>query len=335
MAKKGLLLINLGSPDDPSTKSVARYLRQFLNDPYVIDIPAWLRFLLVNVVIAPTRSPKSAHAYQQIWTENGSPLVHTTRLFARKLWEVMGSEWNVRWAMRYGQPSIEQALKDFPPASDIFVVPLYPQYAQSSTQTAVDEVLKHKSPHHNIRVLRDFYDQPEFIEAQARKIEAAAQEFKPDHILLSYHGLPEHHLTKLHPTHCLKDECCHAVSDRNRNCYRAQAFATTRALTERLKIDRKNISLSFQSRLGRRPWIQPYTDIVVDELAAKGVKRLLVSCPSFVADCLETLEEVQIRLAEQFAEKGGELRMVPALNDDDYWVQAFQKMVLRNALSNN
>lgn len=329
MRRKGLLLINLGSPENPSPKAVGRYLRQFLSDPYVIDLPVWARFSLVNLLIVPFRAHKSAEAYQKIWTEKGSPLVQTTKSFSEKVATAMGAEWDVRWAMRYGQPSIKKTLADWH-VDELYVVPLYPQYAQSSTQTAIDEV--HAAAKHigKIKILKDFFHQPEFIEAQAKRIQHSVEKFNPDHVLLSFHGLPEHHLTKLHEPHCLKhNSCCEEVTEANRFCYRAQSVATAKALKKSLSLDEKKISYAFQSRLGRRPWIKPYTDVWVNELFAQGSKRILVSCPSFVADCLETLEEIELRLKDQFQALGGDLQLVPALNDDDEWVSAFKRMILR------
>jgi ferrochelatase len=324
------LLINLGSPRAPEKDDVARYLNEFLMDPYVVDIPAWLRWPLVHALITPRRAEPSAAAYRKIWTEQGSPLVLHTRAFAESVRSAVGSNWEVRWGMRYGEPSVAAAVKDWA-IDELYVVPLYPQYAESSTRTAIEHV-RHLVPASlPVRGLADFHAEPEFITAQAEQIESRVREFHPDHLLLSYHGLPEHHMIKLHPTHCLQNaDCCNRVDARNRFCYRAQAMGTSRALRNRLSLAPERISVSFQSRLGRRPWIKPYTDVVVGELAAGGVRRLLVSCPSFVADCLETLEEIQIRLRAQFLKAGGEdLALVPALNAEPAWVQSFVRMIAR------
>ena len=324
--RKGILLINLGSPDSTSPKDVRRYLNQFLMDPYVIDIPTWLRHILVKAIITPRRSYKSAAAYEVIWTEEGSPLVTHTRNFARKFKELVQTEADVRWAMRYGKPSVEDVVKDWD-VDQVLVVPMYPQYAESSTRTAIDEAKKFIKP--PMMVHQDFFAHPAYIEAQARQIQKHLSDFKPDHLLLSYHGLPEHHLSKLHPEHCFQSKsCCDQVTEANRNCYRAQCFATSRGLMANLNFPREKISVSFQSRLGRKPWIKPYTDLVVPELVQRGVRRLSVACPSFVSDCLETLEEIQVRLKEQFIECGGEdLKLIPALNDSDDWVRAFREVI--------
>jgi protoporphyrin/coproporphyrin ferrochelatase len=326
MAKRGLLLINLGSPAKPEPKEVRAYLNEFLMDPYVIDIPAPLRWVLVRAIIAPTRAPKSAEAYKKIWRANGSPLVHYTREFAAKVARELGSDWEVRWAMRYGSPSIQDTAKNWS-VDEIVTIPLYPQYAESSTRTAIETARKVMPA--KTKYLRDFHAQPAFIESQAQVIQTELERFKPDHLLLSFHGLPEHHVTKIHPDHCLKSpSCCDELTERNALCYRAQTMATVRALKLKLSFPSEKISVSFQSRLGRRPWIKPYTDIVVDDLAKSGVRRLAVSCPSFIADCLETLEEIQMRLKEQFIAAGGQdLVLIPAVNDSDDWVRRFALMV--------
>lgn len=331
MAKRGLLLLNLGSPEAPTPDAVGVYLRQFLNDPFVIDIPSWLRWILVNWIIVPRRKHSSSEAYQSIWTAKGSPLVQTTKSFAQKVTAQVSSDWEVRWAMRYGQPSIESVLRNWDVA-ELYVVPLYPQYAESSTRTALEEVARNFKG--EFKYLQDFFAEPEFIESELIQIQTQLETFKPDHLLLSFHGLPEHHLSKLHPAHCLKSQsCCEQISDANRLCYRAQCVATARALGEKLALDKQRVHVTFQSRLGNRPWIKPYTDHVVDALAQSGAKRLLVACPAFVTDCLETLEEIQIRLKEQFVSSGGEqLVLVTAPNDEAHWVNNFATMIQRSSL---
>jgi ferrochelatase len=337
MSKKGLLLLNLGSPDAPKTKEVRRYLTQFLTDKYVIDIPFVLRQLLVRLIIAPFRAPKSAEAYEKIWTENGSPLVHFTRTFAQKVAQAMSPEWSVRWAMRYGNPSISDTMANWD-IDELYIVPLYPQYAESSSRTAIDDALAQAKRHGLLaktKILMDFYAEPEFITSEAQIISRYVKQHRPDHVLLSFHGLPEHHLSKMYPTHCgTASDCCAQVRKENRYCYRAQCFRTAAAIGQELGLGVNQISLGFQSRLGRRPWIKPYTDELLTPLIKSGVKRLLVSCPSFVSDCLETLEEIQMRLKEQFIEEGGEdLVLVPALNNDDTWVNNFVRMLSRTDLA--
>ncbi len=331
MSKRRLLLLNLGSPDAPTPEAVKRYLKQFLSDPFVIDIPQPLRYVLVNGLIIPKRKFSSAEAYEKVWTENGSPLVDITRSFAVSVSEELGSTWDVRWAMRYGSPSISSVLGDWND-QELYVVPLYPQYAESSTRTALEEVRRWAKG--SFFYLQDFFSEPEFIQSEVRQIQNSLSAYRPDHLLLSFHGLPEHHLQKLYPKHCtLSPNCSDQVTPENRLCYRAQSFATARAITSGLDYPSANVRIGFQSRLGRRPWIKPYTDVVVEELAKNGARKLLVACPSFVADCLETLEEIQMRLSEQFISAGGEeLRMVPAPNNEIHWVKNFAAMIQRESL---
>jgi len=336
MSAKGLLLINLGSPEAPTSPALRRYLNEFLMDPYVIDLPRVLRAPLVYGLITPFRAPKSAAAFAKIWTPQGSPLQIFTERFCEGVKQELEPEWSVRWAMRYGDPSLRETVKNWN-VRDVYIVPLYPQYAESSTRSALEfavKELRRSNSNQRIFALDDFHGEKEFVQTQAAQISESAAKFNPDWILLSFHGLPEHHMTKLHGTHCLKSEtCCDSLSASNRYCYRAQAFATGRDLRPLINFPEEKISVSFQSRLGRRPWIKPYTDFVVTELAERGVKRLLVSCPSFVADCLETLEEIQMRLREQFLREGGDdLCLVPALNDKPIWKKEFSRMISRTNL---
>lgn len=259
-----------------------------------------------------------------------------TQEFAEKVKTTLGNRYDVRWAARYGRPSIEFHLQNWD-ISELFVVPLYPQFALSSSQTAINkvkEVVRGSGKDIKMFFLRDFFAEPEFVHSQTLQIQEVAKEFKPDHYLLSFHGLPEHHVTKIHPNRCLsRVGCCEKVGKSNRWCYRAQSMATSRALQSALNLSAEKITVAFQSRLGRRPWIRPYTDEVLPKLVEDGVRRLLVSCPSFLADCLETLEEVQIRLREQFIELGGqELKLVPALNAEEFWIDDFCQMLTRHNL---
>lgn len=302
----------------------------------MIDIPAVPRHLLVRGWISPTRAPKSAAAYRKIWRPDGSPLIVFTQQFTDKVRDQLAHRFDVRWAARYGSPSIRYHFKNWD-IDELYIVPLYPQYATSSTLSALEEVraaIKAEGLKLKLHVLRDFYMEPEFISSQSAQIRRHAEEFQPDHYLLSFHGLPLHHVQKLHPGHCqIARGCCEKVTAANRWCYRAQCMATARGLVGALNLSPGKVTVSFQSRLGRRPWIQPYTDEVIEHLVESGTRRLLVSCPSFIADCLETLEEVQMRLREQFIELGGEdLKLVPALNAEDEWVQEFCQMVTRHNL---
>lgn len=334
--KTGLLLINLGTPDGADTASVRRYLREFLSDPRVIDIPAVGRWLLLNLIILPFRPAKSAHAYQKVWMKEGSPLLVHSLALRDRMREEMGDAWQVELGMRYGNPSIASATDALLAAgvNRIVAAPLFPQYASSSTGSAVEELYRSIGRRWNVpsvSVLPPFHAAPGFLETFATIGRRHIASFRPDHVLFSFHGLPERQILKSDDsgTHCLKTESCSEHhSSRNRNCYRAQSYATARALAARLSLPEHGWSVSFQSRLGRSPWIRPHTDVVLPELAARGVKRVLVFCPAFVADCLETLEEIAIRAREQFRGVGGEdLELVPSLNAEPEWVRALAELV--------
>lgn len=338
--KKNLLLVNLGSPEHPSPQAVGTYLREFLNDPFVIDLPQPLRWILVNLLIVPKRKHTSAEAYRSIWTSQGSPLICNSIEFVNRLKE-RRPEWDIRLAMRYGQPSLKRVFENWlnETSEPIEVVPLYPQYAKSSTGTCWDllyELASRNQALDRVRVLQDFYGHPALTGSFARNLAAVRKSFQPDYVLFSFHGLPEHHVTELDLSggHCLKkDHCCHEIQNVNRRCYRAQCVHTARAIAGHLKLSLGEYQIGFQSRLGRRPWIQPYTDVLLRELAEAGKKRLLVCCPSFVADCLETLEEIEVRAKEDFCRFGGEdLKLVPSLNSDSSWVDDFAAMIDDNQL---
>ena len=336
----GVLLINLGSPEAPTAAAVRPYLREFLGDPRVLDIPAPLRWLLLNAVILPVRPAKSAEAYAAVWTEQGSPLLVHSRALTERLAAALGPEYRVALGMRYGNPSIASALDELlrEPVRELIVVPLYPQYASSSTGTALEVVHRELAGRWNVPAVRTvpaFFDQPGYLDAVASEAAPLLRDFAPDHVLFSYHGLPERHIRKSEcaPGHCLAadDTCCATLDARNTFCYRAQSFATTRGLIARLGLDAARTSTAFQSRLGRTPWIKPYTDEALASLAQSGVKRLAVFSPSFVADCLETLEEIAIRGDESFREAGGEaLVLVPALNAAPSWVRVLEGLVRAN-----
>ncbi len=334
-AKTGVLLVNLGTPDAPRSAEVRRYLREFLSDPRVIDIPKAMRFLLVNGVIAPLRAPKSAKAYRKVWTERGSPLLNFSRELRDSVEKRLGGV-PVALAMRYGKPSIAAGLQELRRAGcdHLLVAPLYPQYASSSTGSTLEKVYLEAAKRWNtpyVEVLPAFYADPRFLDAFAAVGQPVLDDLVPDHVMFSFHGLPERHCSKSDEsgTHCFaSDNCCEAIVMANRNCYRAQCFATTRGLRERLNLDEKNSTISFQSRLGRTPWIQPYTDKVLVELAERGIRKLAVFSPAFVADCLETLEEIEIRARQDFCAAGGEeLRLVPSLNASPAWVQGLSEML--------
>lgn len=333
--KKGFLLIQLGTPKSPSTKHVRRYLRQFLSDPLVIDIHPVKRWLLVNLIIAPIRSIFSARKYKKIWTSSGSPLtLHTEELVSR-VRQKISEDYFVDFAMRYGEPSIEQVIKRFldQGIEHIKVLPLYPQYASSTTQSSLNEldrVLKKIERKPLIEILPPFYGQEEFLEAWVKVGKTYVEGMKAQHILFSFHGLPESQIKSLDEfASCLSNQnCCDQITEKNKNCYRAHCFATARGIAQKLELPEENYTVTFQSRLGSVPWIKPYTDEVLEELAIAGVKTILVFSPSFVADCLETLEEIQIGEEKKFLKMGGErLTLVPSLNSNSAWVESVLKMM--------
>ncbi|MCH9684092.1 MAG: ferrochelatase [Deltaproteobacteria bacterium] len=326
----GLLLVNLGTPDAPRAPEVRRYLRQFLNDPRVIDINPVGRWLLLNLIILPFRPAKSAEAYTKIWGERGSPLLMHGQDLRKAVAERMPTL-EVELAMRYGNPDIAAALDRLHDAGcdHIVVLPLYPQYAASSTGSSVELVYREAAQRWNtpfITVVPPFYDDLRFIEAFAQVAQPVLDDLSPDHVLMSFHGLPERHMHKSDPSgaHCLKvDDCCSTIGPHNRNCYRAQCYATAHSLAGRLGIEADAWSVGFQSRLGRTPWIKPYTDEMLPKLVERGVHKLAVMCPAFVADCLETLEEIGMRAEEDFKAAGGkQLVLVPSLNSHPAWVDA-------------
>jgi ferrochelatase len=329
---KALILLNLGTPDAPKTPEVRRYLRQFLMDPYVVDIPWFFRALLVYGVILPTRPAKSAEAYRKVWTQNGSPLLHYLLALTEKVSKLLGSSWITLPAMRYGNPSVESAFRKLAqspePLEEIVVLPLYPQYSLAATESSIAEArqfAKKHTPSVPLKVIGAFYDRPEFLDAFKAEIESTLKNFEYDHLLFSFHGLPERQIKRVDATgsYCLAAEtCCDKVGDANRHCYRAQCFATAHALAKRLGISPERYTVSFQSRLGRTPWIKPYTDILYREFPKRGIKRLAVACPAFVSDCLETLEEIKMRGLEDFRKEGGEdLQLIPSLNASDPWAK--------------
>lgn len=313
-----------------------RYLAEFLSDPRVLDMPAPARWLLLHAVILPFRPRRSAQAYQKIWGPEGSPLLVHGRALQEALAKTLGGDFVVELAMRYGEPSIAGALARLV-ASDlarIVALPLFPQYASSSGGSAAQAVLAAAGAMWNVpalQVLGEFHDDPGFLDAWMSVAAPELASFAPDHVLFSYHGLPERQVRKSDPgaKHCLvSTTCCERLGPANRRCYRAQCFATTRALAARLMLRSSEHSTSFQSRLGRTPWIRPFTDEMLPALAGRGVRRLAVLCPSFVADCLETLEEIGLRARDQWVGLGGEdLLLVPSLNAHPVWVDAVARML--------
>ncbi|MDX9975399.1 MAG: ferrochelatase [FCB group bacterium] len=331
----GILLLNTGTTAAPRTKETREYLREFLSDPRVIDIAPWARWLLVNLIILPFRPRKSAEAYAAIWTERGSPLLAIS-LDQREGLKQRFPDAEIEVGMGYGKPSIKEALQKLVDkrVDRIIVAPLFPQYASASSGAVMEAAYRAAAERWNvppISALPAFYDDPGFLDAWATVAVPPLAEFKPDHVLFSYHGLPERQVRKSDPTghHCLATpNCCDTPVPANRNCYRAQCFATTRALVQRLGLAEGAYTVSFQSRLGRDPWLQPATDQVVTELPTRGAKRLAVLCPAFITDCLETLEEIGLRARESFIEAGGEeFRLVPCLNDNPVWLDALANLL--------
>jgi ferrochelatase len=333
----GLLLLNLGTPDAPTTPAVRRYLREFLSDPRVLDMNPLGRALLLHFVILPFRPAKSAHAYRSIWDEaRGSPLLYHSLDLATGVAERLGNAWHVELAMRYGSPSIAAAMVGFQQVGvdRIVVMPLFPQYASSSTGSAIARVMDLARQAWNVpalTVVPAFHADPGFLGAFVAVARPVLEQVRPDHVLFSFHGLPVRQIEKSDPTGatCLRSLDC---SERFANpaCYRAQCVATARALSERLGLT--TYTTCFQSRLGRIPWIEPHTDKEIDRLAREGAKRVAVICPAFVADCLETLEEIGIRARAQFRAAGGEeLVLVPSLNATPAWIDAVVAIAKRHA----
>jgi ferrochelatase len=335
----GLLLINLGTPNEPTPPAVRRYLREFLGDPRVLDINAVGRAALLHLVILPRRPKLSAHAYRAIWhAERGSPLLYHSQDLAAGVAAKLGDGWRVELAMRYGNPSVDDGLSALERAGvdRVVVLPLFPQYASSSTGTAIARVMELAAGRWNVPMLDfipPFYDDPGFLTAFERVAAPVLAEASPDHVLFSYHGLPVRQIVKTDTagTHCFQSEaCCETLA--NPHCYRAQCFATTRELAGRLGLGPDRYTVCFQSRLGRTPWIEPFTDVELDRIAKTGVKRLAVLCPAFVADCLETVEEIGIRARAQWKAAGGEeLVLVPSLNATPAWIDAVSAIAERHA----
>ncbi|WP_299159846.1 ferrochelatase [uncultured Eudoraea sp.] len=324
---KGVLLVNLGSPDGPTAKEVKPYLDEFLMDERVIDVPNWLRNLLVRGIILQTRPKKSAKAYAKIWWEEGSPLVVISERFASKVRQQ--TDIPVALGMRYGSMSIKNALKELKDkgVSEILLVPLYPHYAMSSYETVVVKTMQEQQanyPDMRITTLPAFYKNPDYIKVLSEQILKGLENFEYDHILFSYHGIPERHIRKSDPTkfHCKIDgSCCQINSVAHNTCYRHQCYDTTELVKAELNLDEDKVSTSFQSRLAGDPWLKPYTDFEFERLAKAGIKKLAVITPAFVSDCLETLEEIAMEGKEQFMEAGGEGYIhIPCLNESDSWV---------------
>ena len=323
---KGVLLVNLGSPDSPTPKDVKPYLDEFLMDERVIDVPPLARWMIVNLFILPFRPKQSAEAYESIWTDEGSPLLVTSNRFADALREKVSVP--VYLGMRYGNPSTRSQIEKMKAdgIQEVLIFPLYPHYAMSSYESALvcaTEALKELAPEIDYRVVNPFYNDPGYIDCLVDQ-SAEWLEQECDHILFSFHGVPEKHLIKTDPSHhhCLNGEgCCQREHPAHATCYRHQCFQTVAHFVSKAGIPDDKYSVSFQSRLGKDPWLTPYTDHMLEELPKRGMKRLLVMCPAFVTDCLETLEEISIRGKESFLEAGGtSFAQIPCLNLNPKWI---------------
>ncbi len=324
--KRGFLLMNTGSPDAPTEEAVREYLREFLMDPYVIDLPFPLRYALVHWAILPKRPAESAEAYRAVWTENGSPLIHYCTTLAQGLNAAMDEP--LEACMAYRNPSAAAAVDKLlaQGVDEICLLPMFPHYAMATTggcTALVKKVLKGRA---KLRVAPPFYNMPELIEPLAASLQDVTE-----HILFSYHGLPVRHLKKTDPTgsHCMQaPDCCEKQSPAHQTCYRHQCFETTKRVVEKAGIANDRYTLAFQSRLGRDQWLEPYTDQVLRDLPEKGIKELAVICPAFLCDCLETLEEIEIRGKKTFLEAGGEsFRMIPCLNDSPAAFRCLETLV--------
>lgn len=332
--KKGILLVNLGSPDTPQPKDVKKYLGEFLMDERVIDLPKWARTLLVKGIILNTRPKASAKAYQKIWWEEGSPLIVISERLQEKIQKQV--EQPVALAMRYGSMSIKKGLQELVDkgVEEVLLFPLYPQFAMATTETITvlaEELRKEFFPQLKMESVPAFYNKPDYIEVLSNSIKAHLKGKKYEHLLFSYHGVPERHIRKSDVTrsHCRIDgSCCRTQSAAHEFCYRHQCYEVTRLVGEKLGLEPGTFSTSFQSRLGFDPWLQPYTDRTIERLGKEGIKNMAIVTPAFVSDCLETLEEIAMEGEEIFHEVGGEnFTTIPCLNDDEAFVNLLSNWI--------
>ncbi|MFL1894334.1 ferrochelatase [Aquimarina sp. 2-A2] len=331
---KGVLLVNLGSPDSTDPKDVKKYLGEFLMDPRVIDVPTWARTLLVKGIILNTRPKKSAEAYQKIWWKEGSPLIVLSQRLQEKVSSF--SDVPIGLAMRYGKMNIKDGLQQLNDqgVDEVLIVPLYPQFAMATTETILvlaEELRKEFFPHMRFSDLPPFYNNEAYIKVLAKSIAEQLENLDYEHLLFSYHGVPERHIRKSDVTksHCKIDgSCCQTASAAHQFCYRHQCYETTRLVAEELQLKPDTFSTSFQSRLGFDPWLQPYTDRTIERMGKQGVKKMAIVTPAFVSDCLETLEEIAMEGEEIFHEVGGkEFTTIPCLNDRDDWAQTLSSWI--------
>lgn len=331
---KGVLLVNLGSPDSPEPKDVKKYLGEFLMDERVIDVPLWARTLIVKGIILNTRPKASAAAYKKIWWEDGSPLIVISERLKNKIQNQV--EIPVALAMRYGSMTIKKGLQELVEkgVDEVLLFPLYPQFAMATTETILvlaEEVQQEHFPQLKIESVPAFYNKPEYIEVLSNSIRESLKDKEYEHLLFSYHGVPERHIRKRDVTksHCKIDGiCCVTASKAHQFCYRHQCYEVTRLVAEKLQLKPETFSTSFQSRLGFDSWLQPYTDLTIENLGKQGIKKMAIATPAFVSDCLETLEEIAMEGKEIFKEMGGEtFTTVPCLNDNYEWVTLLSKWI--------
>ncbi|WP_452225556.1 ferrochelatase [Lacinutrix chionoecetis] len=331
---KGVLLVNLGSPDSPEPKDVKKYLGEFLMDERVIDVPLWARTLIVKGIVLNTRPKASAAAYKKIWWEEGSPLIVLSENLKKEVQAHTKSP--IALAMRYGSMTIKKGIQELVDkgCDDIFLIPLYPQFAMATTETILvlaEDIRQKHFPDVKIESLPAFYNNPEYIEVLSNSIQIALKDKDYEHLLFSYHGVPERHIRKSDVTksHCkIDNNCCITPSKAHEFCYRHQCLEVTRLVAEKLNLEEGAFSTSFQSRLGFDPWLLPYTDRTIERLGKKGIKKMAIATPAFVSDCLETLEEIAMEGEEIFHEMGGkEFTTVPCLNTDKNWVALLAKWI--------
>ncbi len=331
---KGVLLVNLGSPDSTAVKDVKRYLGEFLMDKRVIDLPYISRFLLVKGIILNTRPKKSAEAYKKIWWDEGSPLIVLSERLLKKVQQE--TDLPIELAMRYGNPSIKKGIDKLAAkgVTEVYLIPLYPQFAMATTETIVvlaKKIVQKYFPHIKLTHLPAFYNREDYIKVLSNSIKKELAVIQPEHLLFSYHGVPERHIKKsdITKSHCkIDNSCCNTPSKAHKFCYRHQCYETTKLVAKQLNLEENTFSTSFQSRLGRDPWLQPYTDQTIDKFAKNGIKNIAVVTPAFVSDCLETLEEIGMEAKHSFIKNGGKhFATIPCLNDNDDWVKTIAKWI--------
>ncbi|MEX2131045.1 MAG: ferrochelatase [Pseudohongiellaceae bacterium] len=340
--RKAVLILNLGTPAEPTTKGLREFYRYFFADPFVFDLPAWGRWMLRNLIIIPFRAPKTAKQYQTIWLEGGSPLkVYSDRLLKSLQQAFHKDGVLVRAGMGYSQPFIAETMEELEKAgvNEIVVIPLFPQYSTATTKSvfhAVNKCLERWHVQPRIKFVPDLFSEPAFIRAWAtlitRHLPLGSNTPEIEHVIFSYHGLPERNISRADEhNYCRFGVCCATINDSNRYCYRAQCMETTRSIVSALGWPDEFYSVAFQSRFGKQAWIQPYLDEHISQLAERGIRNIAVVTPSFVSDCLETLHEIGIEYREMFIEKGGEeLMLVPNLNDDVAWFSAMREIVSKH-----